>query len=165
MDFREGRLSSRLVHWRKSRFLKKRKVECNAHEQRPNSGPVESHSYSMSLRYIFTYKIFSRGFQVVAFVEICQPKSCKSVLICHVPDVASLRSSSFIYLRFRCRVQIMDFILSFAPFSCMPFQVRIFSSSLCKVAANLCSSLQRSNFTSIQTKATCVIIKYNVVSC
>ena len=119
MDFREGRLWSRLVHWRKSRFLRKQKVECNAHEQQPNSEPVESHTYFISLRYIFTYKIFSRGFQVVASVEICQPKSCKSVRICHVPDVASLRSSSLIYLQFRFRVQIMDFILSFAPFSCL----------------------------------------------
>jgi len=96
---------------KKVQVSKETNVESSAHEQQPNSEPIESHTYSISLRYIFTYKIFSRGFQVVAFVEICQAKSCTSVHICHVPDVAPLHSSSFIYLQFRFRVQIMDFIV------------------------------------------------------
>jgi hypothetical protein len=55
MDFREGRLSSRLVHWIKSKFLRKQKFECSAHELQPNSEPVESHTYSISLRYVRIY--------------------------------------------------------------------------------------------------------------
>jgi len=130
---------------------------------------THTHTHSISLRYIFACKIFSRGFQVVTSVEICQPKSCKSVRICHVPDVTSLHSSAFIYLHFRFRVQIMDFSLSFAPFSCLLFFLflsqNILVTSLCKGAANWRSSLQGSNFTFILTKATCVVItKYRLVS-